>query len=118
LLASAFPQNATFFINYILVLTFCVMPLTLFRFRQIFQQLGWYILMRPSTLREARLLLFFLYHSSTETISLYHKKKAKMWRHPTFDYAGSAAQGLLVFCLTLVFSLMALSCPSTLPVAW
>jgi len=85
LLASAFPQNATFFINYILVLTFCVMPLTLFRFRQIFQQLGWYILMRPSTLRE----------------------KAKMWRHPTFDYAGSAAQGLLVFCLTLVFSLMA-----------
>jgi hypothetical protein len=85
LLAQALPQNSTFFINYILVVTFCITPLTLFRTRQILQQFVWYVLMRPSTVRQ----------------------KAKMWQYPTFDYAGSVAQGLLIYTVTLVYSLMA-----------
>jgi hypothetical protein len=52
LLAQALPQNSTFFINYILVVTFCITPLTLFRTRQILQQFVWYVLMRPSTVRQ------------------------------------------------------------------
>jgi hypothetical protein len=34
-------------------------------------------------------------------------QKAKMWQYPTFDYAGSVAQGLLIYTVTLVYSLMA-----------
>jgi hypothetical protein len=33
-------------------------------------------------------------------------QKAKMWQYPTFDYAGSVAQGLLIYTVTLVYSLM------------
>jgi hypothetical protein len=29
-----------------------------------------------------------------------------MWQYPTFDYAGSVAQGLLIYTVTLVYSLM------------
>lgn len=85
LLASSLPQQSGFFINYLLIAGFGRLPLKLFRLPALVQRIFTIILCKPVTERE----------------------KKKQYRPESFDYSLEVAEELLVFTLTLCYSLMA-----------